>query len=452
MERLRSRIHFVIIDEAHHAMATTYRKLWKMFPEARFLGVTATPWRMNHSGFRRIFDKLILTQSVKKFISQGYLAPYNYFSLKPNSWVQRAINGIHKFDKWGDYDEHALIDTMDLGHIRAQLVKSYQKHAWKKKGIIYSINKQHSANICNDYRRLGVRIIDIDDSTPPALRKQYVDEFKKGEIDIIVNVNIFSEGFDCPDIEFIQLARPTRSLTMYLQQVGRGLRITEGKSKCIILDNVGMYSRFGLPDANRHWMAHFRGQDVDESPKRGKGYGWDNGYYDEPDLSEGDEEMLLVQETEAGIEPDDSDFIEPVNNDVEPPKQEVIPERIIPKQTQPQEPSRKLKTIPPMRPIVLLESNHFHDGYSIVADNSFYYIKVQASGNCYFIAPLLRKPSDTDELIVELKGDTFSIKHLIPEAEKAKEQIIGSILIENNIVTFSKNYNGKIVSTSFMVH
>ena len=451
VERLKSRIHFVIIDEAHHAMANTYRKLWKMFPEARFLGVTATPWRMNHSGFRRIFDKLILTQSVKKFISQGYLAPYNYFSLKPNSWVQGAINGIHKFDKWGDYDEHALIDTMDLGHIRAQLVKSYQKHAWKKKGIIYSINKQHSANICNDYRRLGVRIVDIDDSTPPALRKQYVDEFKEGKIDIIVNVNIFSEGFDCPDIEFIQLARPTRSLTMYLQQVGRGLRITEGKSKCIILDNVGMYSRFGLPDANRHWMAHFRGQDVDESPKKGNGFGWGNGYYDEPDLSEGDEEMLLVQETEAGIESDDTDYIKPISNEEEIPEQEVISGRIKPKQAHPQEPSRKLKKVSPMKPTILLESNRFHDGYSIVADNNFYYIKVQSSGNCYFIAPVFRKPSETDELIVESIGDSYIVKHLIPEAEKAKEQKIGSILIDEDAITFLNDFNGRTISTSFKV-
>jgi superfamily II DNA or RNA helicase len=451
MERLRSRIHFVIIDEAHHAMANTYRKLWKMFPEARFLGVTATPWRMNHSGFRRIFDRLILTQSVKKCISQGYLAQYNYYSLKPNSWVQGAIDGIHNFDKWGDYDEHALIDTMDLGHIRAQLVKSYQKYAWKKKGIIYSINKQHSANICNDYRGLGVRIVDIDDSTPSALRKQYVDEFKEGKIDIIVNVNIFSEGFDCPDIEFIQLARPTRSLTMYLQQVGRGLRITEGKSKCIILDNVGMYSRFGLPDANRHWMAHFRGQDVDESPKKGNGFGMGNGYYDEPDLSEGDEEMLIIQETEAGIESDDTDFIKPISNEEETPEPEVISERIKPKHAHPQELSRKLKTISPMKPTILLESNHFYDGYSIVADNNFYFIKVQSSGNCYFIAPVFRKPSETDELIVESIGDSYVVKHLIPEAEKAKEQNIGSILIDEDTITFLKVFNGRSISTSFKV-
>ncbi len=454
VEWLRSRIHFVIIDEAHHAMANTYRKLWKMFPEARFLGVTATPWRMNHSGFRRIFDRLILTQSVKKFISQGYLAPYNYYSLKPNSSVQGAIDGIHKFDKWGDYDEHALIDTMDLGHIRAQLVKSYQKLAWKKKGIIYSINKRHSANICNDYRRLGVRIVDIDDSTPAKVRQGYVDDFKAGKIDIIVNVNIFSEGFDCPDIEFIQLARPTRSLTMYIQQVGRGLRTTEGKTKCIILDNVGMYSRFGLPDANRHWMAHFRGQEVDESPKRGKGFGWGDGYYEEPDLSEGDEDMLLIQETD-----NDNNVIEESEElheadvlDQKPEIQEPVIEKKNVATAQREEPSKKLKVIPAIKAEALLESACFHKNYCIVADNSFYYVKVLSSGNCYFIAPVARKPSENDELRVVYEESSFIIKHIIPDAETTKEQTIGSITFdEDDIVTFIKDFNGRFITSSFRV-
>lgn len=450
VERLRSRIHFVIIDEAHHSMAKTYRKLWKMFPEARFLGVTATPWRMNHSGFRSIFDKLILTQSVKKFISQGYLAPYNYYSLKPSCWVQDAINGIRKFDKWGDYDEHALIDTMDLGHIRAQLVASYQKFAKGKKGIIYSINKQHSANICNDYRRLGVRIVDIDDSTPSAIRKQYVDEFKEGKIDIIVNVNIFSEGFDCPDIEFIQLARPTRSLTMYLQQVGRGLRTTEGKTKCIILDNVGMYSRFGLPDANRHWMAHFRGQEVDESPKRGKGFGWGEYNYEEPDLSEGDEDMLLIQEPENDF--DETDVLTEVEDNYKTEESEVVKEEKSQRNTPKADIPTNLKKIPAMRPEKLLESSCFHDAYCIVADNSFYYVEAQSSGNCYYIAPVLRKPSENDELQVIENENSYLIKHLIPDAETAKEQTIGSIMFdEDDIVTFTKDFNGKKIVTSFKV-
>lgn len=454
VERLRSRIRFVIIDEAHHAMANTYRKLWKIFPEAHFLGVTATPWRMNHSGFLRIFDKLILTQSVKKFISQGYLAPYNYYSLKPSSWVQGAINGIHKFDKWGDYDEHALVDTMDIGHIRAQLVKSYQKLAWGKKGIIYSINKQHSKNICNDYRRLGVRIVDIDDSTPAALRKQYVEDFKAGRIDIIVNVNIFSEGFDCPDIEFIQLARPTRSLAMYVQQVGRGLRTTEGKTKCIILDNVGMYSRFGLPDANRHWMAHFRGQEVDESPKKGKAFGcWDS-FYEEPDLSEGDEDMLLIQETDNGI--DNNEVV--VMSDASPivVQESEVPKVVMEREEEAISPradlSKKLKNVPAMKVEGMLRSDIFQKEYCIIADNSFYYVKALSSGNCYFIAPVARKPSENDVLLVSHEANKYVIKHLIPDAETAKEQVIGNLSLEDdNIVTFSKNFNGKIIKSSFKV-
>lgn len=459
VERLRDRIHFVIIDEAHHAMATTYRRLWKMFPEARFLGVTATPWRMNHSGFTKIFDRLILTQPVKKFIQQGYLAPYNYYSLKPNSKVQGAINNIRKFDQWGDYDEHALIDTMDIVHIRAQLVKSYEKLAWGKKGIIYSINKQHSANICMDFRRLGVHIVDIDDKTPSALRKQYVEDFKAGKIDIIVNVNIFSEGFDCPDIEFIQLARPTRSLTMYIQQVGRGLRRADGKTNCIILDNVGMYSRFGLPDANRHWMAHFRGQEVDESPKNVVGKGWGEFLYEEPDLSEGDEDMLLIQEADNNVV--DSEEIELTSMVADAPTPVLVDEISTAKvdDINPSiplsnvHPTRKLKKVPSMKPSCLLQSRAFDEGrFCIVADNSFYYVKSLLTGNCYYIAPVARKPSETDELLVREDAGLYVIEHVIPEAEKATLQSIGELMIEEgNIITFSQLFGNRKVDSSFEV-
>lgn len=294
-ERLMNKVKYIIIDEAHHSMADSYKKLWKMFPYSKKLGVTATPWRMNHSGFRSIFQKLVLSQPVKKFIEQGWLSPYSYYSLKVDSDIQRCIDSIDEFDVWGDYKESALEQTMDVGHIRAQLLDSYKRLADGKKGIIYSINKAHSKHICAMYKEAGLRIVDIDDSTPAAERTKYVSDFKQGKIDVIVNVNIFSEGFDCPDIEFIQLARPTRSLSMYIQQVGRGLRKVKGKSNCIILDNVGMYGRFGLPDANRHWQAHFNGQLVEESPKE-EGLGSGMSHYNEPDLSEGTEDMILIQQ------------------------------------------------------------------------------------------------------------------------------------------------------------
>lgn len=454
VERIHNRIRFVVIDEAHHAMATTYRNLWDMFPNARFLGVTATPWRMNHSGFKSIFDRLILTQSVKEFIRQGYLAPFSYYSLRPSSRIQNSINNIHKFDKWGDYDEGALIDTMDKQQIRAQLVKSYQKLAYGKKGIIYSINKQHSANICKDFSKTGVRIVDIDDQTPSALRKQYVDDFKAGKIDIIVNVNIFSEGFDCPDIEFIQLARPTKSLTMYIQQVGRGLRKSEGKAKCIILDNVGMYSRFGLPDANRHWMAHFNGQEVDESPERSNTMIHNTFTSEGPNLSEGDEDMLLVQEAgNADIFVDDSNEKENITTVIKSPNPPKEKQKESINSISKENTTVKLKNIQAMIPQYSLKSENFADSkYSIVADNSYYYLRSNMSGNCYFIAPVARKPSVKDNLIIREDAGIYTIEHLIPEAEKATLQTIGEISVdEDEIVSFSRYFGSRRTTTKFKV-
>ena len=134
----------------------------------------------------------------------------------------------------------------------------------------------------------------IDSLTPKEERNNTVQAFRDGKFDIIFNVNIFSEGFDCPDVEFIQLARPTKSLSMYLQQVGRGFRISEGKEKVLFLDNVGLYNRFGLPSARRAWQHYFEGREDWQDEK-----GRDNGILGEPhdtgfDLSEGDEEVDLI--------------------------------------------------------------------------------------------------------------------------------------------------------------
>lgn len=253
-------VNFIIIDEAHHCVANSYKKLWDMYPEAKKLGVTATPWRMNHLGFITIFDKLIVSASIKQFIKEGWLAPYCYYSVKDTSSIRKDINGIDEFDSEGDYKVSALERVMDNSSIRANLLQSYLTLANGKKGIIYSVSRKHSDHICAEYRQAGINIVRIDSETPRNERRLYVQRFKKGLIDIIVNVDIFSEGFDCPDIEFIQLARPTKSLVKYLQQVGRGLRPTSKKSKCIILDNVGAHIEFNLPDADRFWEKEFVGE------------------------------------------------------------------------------------------------------------------------------------------------------------------------------------------------
>ena len=288
-------VRFVIIDEAHHALADTYKKLWDLYPGSKKLGVTATPWRMNHQSFTDLFDKLVLSMPIKDFIKQGYLAPYKYFSLRSDSDILNTIDDI-ELDKFGEYKESSMEEKMDIGKIRAQLLQSYLALAEGKKGIIYAINIVHARNISKEYQEAGYRVVCIDNNTTDAERNDYVKKFRKGELDIIVNVDIFSEGFDCPDIEFIQLARPTRSLVKYLQQVGRGLRITDNKEHCIILDNVGMYSRFGLPDARRHWKYHFLGHDVEdeEEPKRSSSKGTGRPRF--VDMSEGTEDMELIQD------------------------------------------------------------------------------------------------------------------------------------------------------------
>ena len=293
-------VDFIIIDEAHHSVANSYKKLWKYYPDAKKLGVTATPWRMNNRGFQDIFDKLILSDPIANFIEQGWLAPYNYYSINNNSSIQRDINSITEFDIEGDYKISALEKHIDTSGIRAQLLSSYLKFAKGKKGIIYSISRKHSDHICEEFKKAGINIVRIDSLTPKDERKIYVQRFKQGLIDIIVNVDIFSEGFDCPDIEFIQLARPTKSLVKYLQQVGRGLRPTKDKTRCIILDNVGLHFTFGLPNAERDWEDSFIG-DIFNARHKSASAPLLPVEELEGEFVEGNDEMLLIEGIEESV-------------------------------------------------------------------------------------------------------------------------------------------------------
>lgn len=291
-------VGFVIIDEAHHSMARSYQRLWQMYPDSLKLGVTATPWRMNGEGFTTLYDCLIPSAPISRFIQEGWLAPYSYYSISPNDHLHESISRINEFDAEGDYKVSALERTVDTLSIRAKLIKSYLALAKGRKGIIYAISRKHSEHICSEFRAAGVNIVRIDSFTSRNERRLQVSRFKQGLIDVIVNVDIFSEGFDCPDIEFIQLARPTRSLAKYLQQVGRGLRHTKGKRKCIILDNVGAHLSFGFPDSEHDWQESFIGSS-NEPRSHKHSESLHPIVYTEPDETlkeEGNEEMLLVED------------------------------------------------------------------------------------------------------------------------------------------------------------
>ena len=250
----------IVIDEAHHALAETYKELWLRYPNAKKLGMTATPCRLNRKGFTDLFDTLITSDSIADFIRQGWLSPFDYVSIRPDCEDQRLIDGLEKRGADGDFQVKEMDTVLNKRPSIERLYESMRQYADGKKGIVYAISISHARNIAEYYKEQGMNAIAIDSKTPAKVRKQLVEDFRQGKIQVLVNVDVFSEGFDCPDVEFVQLARPTLSLAKYLQQVGRGLRKTEGKESCMIIDNVGLYRLFGLPTAYRDWQAMFEGR------------------------------------------------------------------------------------------------------------------------------------------------------------------------------------------------
>ena len=250
----------IVIDEAHHALAKTYKEMWERFPKAKFLGLTATPCRLNGKGFTDLFDVLVQSWDVPEFISKGRLATYDFVSIKSDGMTQRLIDSLQKRGADGDYQNKEMDMLLNKKPSIERLYRSLEEFGKDRKGIVYAINISHAQKITKLYQEHGVKAIAIDSKTPATERQQDIEAFKKGDIQVLVNVDIFSEGFDCPDVEFVQLARPTLSLAKYLQMVGRGLRVAKGKKNCVIIDNVGLYRVFGLPSQVWNWNAMFEGK------------------------------------------------------------------------------------------------------------------------------------------------------------------------------------------------
>ena len=250
----------IVIDEAHHALAKTYKEMWERFPKAKFLGLTATPCRLNGKGFTDLFDVLVQSWDVPEFISKGRLATYDFVSIKSDGMTQRLIDSLQKRGADGDYQNKEMDMLLNKKPSIERLYRSLEEYGKDRKGIVYAINISHAQKITKLYQEHGVKAIAIDSKTLAAERQQDIEAFKKGDIQVLVNVDIFSEGFDCPDVEFVQLARPTLSLAKYLQMVGRGLRVAKGKKNCVIIDNVGLYRVFGLPSQVWNWKATFEGR------------------------------------------------------------------------------------------------------------------------------------------------------------------------------------------------
>ena len=264
----------IVIDEAHHAVARTYKEVMDAYPEAKKLGLTATPCRLNRKGFTDLFDVLLQSWSYNKFIADGWLSLYDYMSVKADSLDQQMVFGLTKRGADGDFSLREMSEKLDVRPSIERLCDTVMRYAKDKKGIVYAIDIKHAEHIAEYYRERGLNAVAISSKTPAEERKYIIERFRNSNdslkntncqvldtpIRILVNVDLFGEGFDCPDVEFIQLARPTLSLSKYLQQVGRGMRVYEGKRYCLILDNVGLYRLFGMPSDDRDWQAMFEGK------------------------------------------------------------------------------------------------------------------------------------------------------------------------------------------------
>lgn len=234
----------VIVDEAHHASAASYRKLLDAYPKALILGVTATPRREDGYGLRDVFDHLVCSISTLELITLGYLTDY------------KLIAGFkyskHKVPQKRDFTKKEL-EQVASDYKPEEVLKQWNNFCAGKKTILFAVNVMHSKAIAAKFRAAGITCEHLDGETPHDERKAILDRFKSGTTKIISNCAILTEGFDCPDSEAVVIARPTTSVTLWLQMLGRVLRPAPGKNYATILDMTDNWFRLGRPCDNREW-------------------------------------------------------------------------------------------------------------------------------------------------------------------------------------------------------
>ena len=256
---LAERPGLLVIDEAHHAVAKTCKAVVEACSGAKVLGLTATPCRLTRRGFTDLFEVLLQSWPYNRFIAEGRLSLYDYMSVRADNEDWRVVRSLERRGADGDFSLREMSERLDVRPSIGRLCDTVLRYAREKKGIVYAIDIRHAEHIAAYYRKHGIDAVAISAKTPGEERRRLIEQFKAGETQVLVNVDLFGEGFDCPDVEFIQLARPTLSLAKYLHQVGRGMRVFDGKRYCLILDNVGLYRLFGLPSEDRDWQAMFEG-------------------------------------------------------------------------------------------------------------------------------------------------------------------------------------------------
>ncbi len=236
----------ILVDEAHHALAKSYQRILSKFPKAMVLLFTATPRRTGRTQLDQIADDIIVGQSIHELTEKGFLAPFRYFQ-PPNDFDEKAL----KRGSTGDYTAESMQEAMStkiFGHI----VKQYQRIAKGMQAVVYTYSVDSAIKIANEFNSEGISAIEVDGTTSKEKRDLAVRKFRDQEIKILVNVNLFTEGVDLPDVDCVIMARPTASLALYLQFSMRCLNPRPGKT-AIIIDHANNFKQFGYPDDDRDW-------------------------------------------------------------------------------------------------------------------------------------------------------------------------------------------------------
>jgi len=237
----------IVVDEAHHATSRSYRTILDFFPNARVLGVTATPIRLDGKGFRGIFDELICGVTVSQLIKSGSLSQYQYFATERSM----SVEGVGK--RQGDFKAEEIAKANPVEGLAGDVVKSYRDYLEGKQAVIFCVNIEHSIAIAEHFKAAGIIAHHLDGNTPSGERAEVMTQFRDKRIQVLTNCALFDEGLDIPSLDGVILARPTQSLSRFLQMVGRALRPCEGKDRAIIIDLAGNYERLGMPDDVRVW-------------------------------------------------------------------------------------------------------------------------------------------------------------------------------------------------------
>ncbi len=249
----------IIWDETHHLAAGSWARIFNTYPEAFHLGLTATPERLDGTGLSEFYDVMVEGPSVGWLIEHGWLSPYDLFS-PPGV----DTSGLHTTR--GDFVPKEVNALMSRPSLTGSVIAEYKKHCYGKRAILFAPGIDVSRELVSELQANGIPAAHVDGKTPMEERDRATMAFKRGDLWILSNVELFGEGYDLPAIEAVIGFRPTQSLCLYRQQVGRGLRISEGKSRAVIIDHAGNWKIHGLPDDEVIWKLEGR-----EKKNRGGG-------------------------------------------------------------------------------------------------------------------------------------------------------------------------------------